>query len=292
MYQSVGSQNLDPQDRLAVNPYGEPYIAVGGEPSDYEEREVRSLPSTHHPSDMQSFGFAQPGRPHHSGRSKDGSPHATDEVFNASSHLAGSLLSILGLAMLVSKSSVEGKVWHIVAFSIFGGMSFALFFCSFLHHGLHSPRFDHIFRMADYMCIYLMIAGTFTPLCLVFMHKFWRGWTYFGAAWMIATMGITSHAIWGEKLPKWLSNTLYGVMGFMGFLIAPSLYGYMGLGGVAALALGGVAYIVGLVVFVVEEPNPIPGRFGFHEVWHSLVLIGAALHWFVMYHYVQPYPAE
>eukprot|EP01068_Selenidium_serpulae_P014821 Selendium_serpulae@DN6147_c1_g3_i1.p1 len=239
----------------------------------------------------EDFAFAELGQLHYQpgGRSKDGSEHATDEVFNAASHLAGALLSVLGLGVLVVKSSIQGKVWHVVSMSIFGVMSISLFFCSFLHHGLHWRRFDYLFRTADYVCIYLMIAGTFTPLCLVFMHDCWQGWTFFGAVWLMAVLGVASQSALGERIPKWLSNTVYGVMGSLGFFIAPALFPFLRFGGLALLGLGGVAYIGGAVVFNAEKPNPFPGRFGFHEIWHLCVLAGAGCHWALMYFYVQPF---
>jgi len=238
------------------------------------------------------FEFATSGNVEYSqphGRSKDGSPEITDEVFNAASHLVGALLSILGLSVLVAKSSVEGKVWGIVTFSIYGASLISLFMLSFLHHGCHSVALDSWFRLGDYASIYLLIAGTFTPLCLVFFHDTWYGWTFFGVVWAIACAGIATHAIFHNRVPSWLSMTLYCVMGWTGVFVAIPLYNFIGYGGLFLLGLGGILYTGGAVVFLIEKPNPLPGTFGFHEIWHMTVLLGAFVHWLLMYFYVQPY---
>mmetsp|Transcript_2399 Transcript_2399/g.5442 ORF Transcript_2399/g.5442 Transcript_2399/m.5442 type:complete len:290 (-) Transcript_2399:404-1273(-) len=234
------------------------------------------------------FQFAKPG--HTPARSRDGSPNVTDEVFNAASHLVGSMLAIMGFLMLVVKSSVEGKPWHIVSFSIYGVCTIAVFVTSFLHHGLHSERFDAIFLMADYLAIYAMIAGTFTPLCLVYFNHQWIGWVFLGSIWFFALTGMSTHIVMGhDHVPKWLSMTIHGFMGWTGVFVVIPLCAVMPAGGICLIVLGGVLYTGGAVIFGAEKPNPCPGRFGFHEIWHLFVLLGALTHWLCMWFYVEPY---
>uniref|UniRef100_A0A0G4HCH9 Hemolysin III n=1 Tax=Chromera velia CCMP2878 TaxID=1169474 RepID=A0A0G4HCH9_9ALVE len=211
----------------------------------------------------------------------------TDEVFNAASHLVGALLSLLGTAVLIVKSSWEGKPWHIVAFSIYGICLIAVFLCSFLHHALHHKDLDRWFKLADYLAIYTMIAGTFTPICLVLFPFSWVGWTFFGTIWVMAAVGITVNVIRMDS-PMWLTTTIYVVMGWCGFFLAFPMYPVVGVKGLALLVSGGVCYTAGSYSFVTEKPVLVPGRFGGHEIWHLAVLSGAACHYALMFFFIQP----
>ncbi|KAL7576875.1 hypothetical protein ACA910_006641 [Epithemia clementina (nom. ined.)] len=225
--------------------------------------------------------------------SRDGSIHATDEVFNSASHLVAALLSILGSALLIVESSVQNAPWKIVAFSLYGGSLIFLFGASTLHHSIVGPgSVEKFLRMIDYLAIYPLISGTFSPLCLVFFHDDAIGWTFFGTIWFLAIAGMTMTACIFHKLPKWLSMTLYITMGWLGACMAYWLIPYLGFGGMALLVLGGVFFTVGGYVFYTEQPNPYPGKFGFHEIWHIAVILGAITHWILMYFYVLPWEPE
>jgi len=234
--------------------------------------------------------------------SRDGSVHVTDEVFNSASHLAATMLSILGTALLVSKASATQDVfdsatgehillpvdpWKIVSFSIYGASLIFLFACSTLHHAVVGPC-ENFFRMMDYLAIYPLIGGTFTPLCLVFFHKTVVGWVFCGTVWAIATLGMIATASCFSKIPKWLSMTMYITLGWLGAAMTYWLVPVLGWGGFGLFLLGGILYTAGGYVFTVESPNPIPGRFGFHEIWHIAVILGAFSHWMLMFVYVLP----
>ena len=110
------------------------------------------------------------------------------------------------------------------------------------------------------------------------------GWTVLGAVWLIAALGIAARSVWRD-LPKWVTNTLYIVLGWMPVVLV--LGGLsLPLGALVLMAAGGVVYSVGFVIFILERPNPVPGVLGFHEIWHVLVVIAAALHFLLMYLYV------
>jgi len=128
-------------------------------------------------------------------RSRDGSIHATDEVFNAASHLSATMLSVLGSVLLITESSAEAEPWKIVSFSLYGASLIFLFACSTLHHSIEgSPKVESFFRMMDYLAIYPLIAGTFTPLCLVFYHDSYIGWAFASVIWGIAIIGMVATA--------------------------------------------------------------------------------------------------
>lgn len=225
-------------------------------------------------------------------RSRDGSRHATDEVFNSASHMAASFLSVLGSVLLIVQASAQGNAWKIVSFSIYGASLVFLFTMSTLHHAVAGPMED-FFRTMDYLAIYPLIAGTFTPLCLVFYHDKAIGWAFAATVWGIAILCMVSMVVverqYQRKLPKWLTMTSYITLGWIGACMTYWLIPKLGLGGFGWFLLGGVLYTLGGYVYTTEEPNPYPGRFGFHEIWHVAVILAALAHWILMYFYVLPY---
>jgi hemolysin III len=226
--------------------------------------------------------------------SRDGSVHATDEVFNSMSHLMASMIFLLGSVLLVVGASARGEPWKIVAFSIYGTSLLFMFVASTLHHSISaSPEIEEMLRMIDYFAIYPLIAGTFTPLCLVFFHDSYIGWCFFAVIWTLASAGMVMTITMHRKIPKWLSTTIYVTMGWIGAFMTYWLYPFIGAWGVFLLVLGGVVYTAGGYVFSVEDGfNVCPGRFGFHEIWHVAVILGAATHWCLMHFIVLPWEGE
>jgi hemolysin III len=213
--------------------------------------------------------------------SKDGSVHVTDEKFNSASHLVAAIAALTGWVVLVTLASVQGAPWKIVSFAIYGLSLFLLFFFSTLHHGLNgSEETDRRLRQADYNAIFLLIAGTLTPVVLV-LSRTPLGWALLGECWFLAFLGIALKTA-VPALPKWVTSVFYVCMGGMVTPLLGSVLPHLGLAGTLLLVLGGVFYLVGAVVFTAEKPNPIPGRFGFHEIWHILVMCGAASHYAMM----------
>ena len=220
--------------------------------------------------------------------SKDGSEHVTDEIFNTASHTAGAIFSLLGMVLLITLSAVQGKVWNIVAFSIYGTSLFMLFLASAFHHGIDgSEKLNAFFRLFDYLSIFALIAGTYTPLCLIFSRDAW-GWSVFGVIWALAAAGITIKAVF-PGVPKWFTNTLYVCMGWVGAFLIFHVFREIGLLGFLLILSGGVLYSIGAVIFYIEKPNPLPGKFGFHEIWHLFVLAGALVHFAFMFAVALPY---
>eukprot|EP01082_Thalassiosira_pseudonana_P010562 g9163.t1 g9163 contig36:27530-28342(+) len=223
--------------------------------------------------------------------SRDLSPHSTDEVFNSVSHLSAAMLSLLGTTLLISEASSQGNAWKVVSFILYGaGLTF-LFVCSTLHHAISSTeKVEARLRMLDYLAIYPLIAGTFSPLCLVFLHDSVIGWSFFGVAWFLALVGMYLTATLGPgRLPRWMSMTMYITIGWIGAFLMIWIAPAIGLGGLAVFILGGLFFTVGGYVYTTEHPNPYPGVFGFHEIWHVAVILGAACHFAVMYCCVLPW---
>jgi len=220
--------------------------------------------------------------------SKDGSKFVTDEIFNTASHLSGSIASLLGMVLLIVKSSVLGDPWKIVSFSIYGITLLMVFFASAMHHGINSSKkTEEFLKLLDYSAIFPLIAGTFTPLCLVTLRTP-IGWSVLGVIWGLAIIGITIKVIF-PKIPKWTTNTIYISMGWIGGILAIPLFSKIGIVGFLYLLLGGILYSVGSAIYYSEKPNPVPGKFGFHEIWHIFVIAGALFHYLLMFFIVLPF---
>ncbi len=221
-------------------------------------------------------------------RSKDGSIHVTDERINTATHLVASILSLLGASLLVARAAAEASVWHIVSFSIYGTGLVLLFLASTLHHGIHaSKKSEEFFRTLDYLAIFPLIAGSYTPFCLVVIRGVF-GWTVFAVIWIVAITGIALRASI-RSLPKWITTTFYLTLGLVSLVLVPSLFGKIP-ETAFLLAAGGFFYVAGNIIFTIEKPNPVPGIFGFHEIWHLFVIAGAFLHFLIMYFFILPYP--
>mmetsp|Transcript_33584 Transcript_33584/g.81200 ORF Transcript_33584/g.81200 Transcript_33584/m.81200 type:complete len:262 (+) Transcript_33584:138-923(+) len=237
-------------------------------------------------------GFAEPGYMGYEskGRSKDGSIHKTDEVFNTGSHFVGTMLAILGTVALIVESAVQLNPWKIVGFSIYGASLIFLFASSTLHHGVHgSEGVNLALKTMDYVAIFPLIAGTYTPLVLVFLNQVAVAWAFLIVVWSLALLGMVVKGIGQDSVPKWFTLTIYVTLGWFAIFLFPYVMPYLGFGGCALMILGGLLYTVGGVIFQTEWPNPIPGQLGFHEIWHVLVLAAAMAHWAMMWYFVLPY---
>ena len=218
--------------------------------------------------------------------SRDGSVHVTDERFNTVSHLFAACFAVAGAALLIVQAAEQRDAWKIVGFSLYGLSVVTLFVASTLHHGIDGGvRVNDVLRTLDYDSVFLLIAGSTTPMVLVLFRTTYA-WTVLGAVWVIAGAGIVLRSIL-RQLPKYVTNTLYIALGWMPVLLVGSGASVPG-GALLLMAAGGLLYSAGFVVFVIERPNPWPGAFGFHEIWHLMVVVAAVLHYLVMYLYVLP----
>lgn len=211
------------------------------------------------------------------------------EPVNGLSHLLGAILSIAGLAVLVTLAVREASTWHVVSFSIYGTSMILLYTASALYHMLPlSEKGTRIFRAIDHIMIFMLIAGTYTPFCLVAIRGGW-GWSILGAAWGLAVVGAIFTLIWMDA-PRWLSTAFYMAMGWMCVVAIYPIVKAVPTGGLLWLAAGGLSYSIGAVIYGIKKPDPWPGVFGFHEIFHIFVLGGSFCHFFMMFSYILEMP--
>lgn len=216
--------------------------------------------------------------------SKDESLHVTDEFYNTLIASTGAFLSILGSWFLIHRAVISGSFWATLSFFLYGIGITSMFITSALHHGINgSPRVNHWLRQLDYITIFLTIAGSFTPFCLIHLRNP-LGWTTLAITWTLAIIGMTLKALI-PKIPKWVMLSFYIGMGWVAALIAQPILPFIHVRGLFFLFLGGVFFTGGGLIYYFEKPNPIPGRFGFHEIWHCCVLAGISSHFYIMVKY-------
>jgi hemolysin III len=209
------------------------------------------------------------------------------EPFNGLSHLSGAMMAIAVLVLLVVLA--RGKPWHISAFAIYGATLVLLFLASALYHSLPvGERWVRRLRALDHIGIYLLIAGTYTPICLVPLRGGW-GWSLFGVVWGLALCGVCFEILW-RSAPRRVGLGLYITMGWLAILAFGPLSRTLTGAGLQWLAAGGILYTVGAVIFATERPRLWPGVFGAHELWHLFVLGGSACHAVMMFRFVVPLP--
>ncbi len=207
------------------------------------------------------------------------------DPFSGLSHLFGALLASSGLALLVTFAALRASAWHVVSFSVYGASMVALFTSSALYHLLPlSEKGTRIFRRIDHIMIFMLIAGTYTPICLVPLRGAW-GWSLFGVVWSLAVLGTLGKLLWMD-MPRWLSTGIYLMMGWLCVVAVYPVVMSIPTGGLIWLALGGLFYSIGAVIYAIKRPDPWPGVFGFHEVWHLFVLAGAFCHFWTMLRYI------
>ncbi len=206
------------------------------------------------------------------------------EPVNGFTHLAGALLATAGLGVLLADARSADQA---LAFGIFGLSLVSLYTVSALYHLLPlSPAGVAKMRRLDHMTIFVLIAGTYAPFCLLALEGRWR-WGLLALVCGLALCGILLKALWMDA-PRWVSVALYLGMGWVAVIAAPALFSAVPLAGMAWVLAGGLAYSAGAVVYWLRQPNPIPGVFGFHELWHLFVLAGSACHFWAVLRYLAP----
>ena len=211
---------------------------------------------------------------------------AGEERINIASHAAGLLLSVAGLVALVTLALRQGDAWHLVSFAIYGASLVLLFAASTAYHGSREPARRARLRTVDHASIYLLIAGTYTPICLFYLPGAWRT-ALLVTIWALAAVGITVK-LFIINAPRWVTAGVYLLMGWLGVIAAGEMLSQMPAGALFWLVAGGLFFSVGAVVYITRRPNPYPGRFGFHEIWHIFVVLGAFSHFVIMAAYIAP----
>lgn len=206
-----------------------------------------------------------------------------EEIAHAVTHGVGVVASIAGLAVLVAFASLRGGAEHVVACSVFGATLVVLYTASTLYHAIPAltlPRAKRVLQVLDHSGIYLLIAGTYTPFCLVTLGGV-VGWTLFGILWALAVAGIVTRATL-PRMARRFSLVLYLAMGWAALGVAGPLFESLPPRGVALVVAGGLAYTSGVPFYALQR---MPYN---HAVWHVFVLLGSVLHFFGVLFYVIP----
>ena len=200
------------------------------------------------------------------------------EKFNAFTHLGGAILALLGAVVLVVLAALDGDPWKVVSVTIYGLTLVLLYAFSTLYHSLRG-RAKNVLQKLDHQSIYLLIAGSYTPFCLVTLRGPW-GWSMFGVVWGLAVLGGLQE-FWGRSEPRILSVVIYVVMGWAAVVALVPLYRALGSAGFAWVVAGGLCYTIGIVFYALDSRLAHA-----HGVWHLFVLAGSAAHYVAILGYV------
>ena len=200
----------------------------------------------------------------------------SEEKLNVLSHAVGLVLSFLALFLLLQNS--HGEINRIISFSVFATSGILLFLASTLYHSLANKRVKQLFKLLDHCAIYLLIAGTYTPLLAITLAGT-LGYTLLAFIWLFALSGILFKIKFGNKYKKTSLATYLG-MGFISFGMLGELYEKLPEQATGLLALGGLIYTLG-VFFYVKKTVPYT-----HAIWHLFVLGGVTCHFLMIYWYV------
>jgi len=196
---------------------------------------------------------------------------------SALTHIAGAGASVVGLVALIWRAAQRGTAWHLVSFAVFGASLILLYTASSVYHSLQlSEQATLALRKVDHMMIFVLIAGSYTPFTLVPLRGIW-GWSLFGAIWGCAAVGMGITLFW-MGAPRWLSTAFYILMGWLIIIAFYPLSQTVAPAVLFWLVAGGILYTLGAILYATKWPNPWPGRFGFHEIWHLFVIAGSAAH--------------
>ena len=200
------------------------------------------------------------------------------ERFNAMTHLVAASLVLPGAIVLVVLSALGGDPWKIVGVSVYGVALVLLFTFSTLYHSLRG-RAKHVLRKLDHQGIYLLIAGSYTPFCLVTLRGAW-GWSLFGVVWGLAALG-SLQELRRRSGARIFSLVIYVVMGWLALIALVPLLHALGSAGFAWIAAGGAFYTVGIVFYALDTRVTHA-----HGVWHLFVIAGSGAHYFAILRYV------
>ena len=201
-----------------------------------------------------------------------------EEIANSITHGVGSLLAIAACVLLIVFAAIKGGALRIVSVSIYGASLIVMFTMSTLYHALTNKKAKKVFRVFDHTSIFLLIAGTYTPVALVTLRGA-LGWTIFGIIWAISIVGIVLNSISIEKFKKF-SMIAYIAMGWCIVLAFYPLMQKLSREGIIFLLIGGALYTIGVVFYKLKRIRYM------HSIWHAFVLAGAIMHYFCVQLYV------
>lgn len=204
---------------------------------------------------------------------------------SAFTHFIGLLACIPCIIFLLFESLHRSTWISVIGFAVFGISLLLLYGASTIYHSLSvSEAKTQLLRRIDHIMIFVLIAGTYTPICLICLEGPW-GWGMLALIWTLAIGGIFLKIFWLQA-PRWLSTTLYVVMGWLAVLVFFPLQKAVSWSGIGLLLAGGLAYTIGAVIYGLKKPVHLFKGFGFHEIFHIFVMIGSGCHIAFMFLYV------
>ncbi len=207
------------------------------------------------------------------------------EPVSGLTHLGAAIIAIIGLFYLLVVG--QGDVLKRVSLLVYGISLVLMFSASAAYHLVKArPGIVQALRILDHTAIYLLIAGTYTPICVNFLTGFWRWW-FLGIIWSIAIIGILTK-VFIVRAPRWITASLYLVMGWLSILAIQEMVRTVPPGALFWLAAGGLFFTVGAVIYITKWLDFYPGVFGFHEVWHIFVILGSLSHFIAVAVYLAP----
>lgn len=204
-----------------------------------------------------------------------------EELVSTITHGIGTLAAVAGLVVLIVLARATGDALRVVTLSVFGACLVLTYLASTLYHALPTGRWKHRALILDHASIYLLIAGSYTPLLLVVLYGTW-GWTLFGIVWTTAAIGVVLKLFFVERF-RLLSTIMYVLMGWLAIVAIKPMIAAMPIGGWVWLVGGGLAYTGGVVFFLWDR---LPFN---HAIWHLFVIAGSVCHFLLMLWYVLPY---
>ncbi|PEJ53308.1 MULTISPECIES: hemolysin III family protein [unclassified Bacillus (in: firmicutes)] len=208
------------------------------------------------------------------------------EPINSLTHLVGAVLSLFGLIAMIFKSTLSGgSILQTSAVVAFGISMILLYSASTTYHmAKASDKLIAFLRRMDHSMIFILIAGTYTPFCIISLNGK-IGWIMFSIVTFIAFCGVLFKLIW-FSCPRWLSTTLYIALGWVIIIASAPLTDAISIKGMFALILGGIFYTVGGVIYGVKPKFLSFKNWGFHEIFHIFIMLGTLSHFFCVYYFV------
>ena len=209
------------------------------------------------------------------------------EPGSAITHYVGMMLAVFAAVPLLVKAGVTSGIRNMAAMAVFIGSMILLYGASAMYHSVNLEGSKlKFFRKIDHMMIFVLIAGTYTPVCLIILGGK-IGYTLLAVVWSIAAVGMLVKAFW-VTCPKWFSSVIYIAMGWVCVFVFGNLWSTLPLGGFLWLLAGGIIYTIGGVIYALKLPifNSKHKAFGSHEVFHLFCMAGSFCHFVFMYLYV------
>ena len=205
---------------------------------------------------------------------------------NAVTHGLGTILAVAGATLLIASSALQGDPYKLGSSIVYGVSLTLLYLMSTVYHGVASSRAKEILRIFDHCSIFLLIAGTYTPVCMIVLGDE-TGWKLLALVWGIAIAGILIKGFW-ITCPKWFSSLLYIAMGWVCVLAFTRILQALPRAGFGWLLAGGLIYTAGGVIYALKLPifNSKHKHFGSHEIFHLFVMGGSMCHYIMMYQFV------